>query len=161
MEIKTQILILLKMKLTLFVIKKMNINISIIDSNIFISFFSKNIKYLEIKEILKKGAYLNNYIFCETLNFLQNKLSIFQSIQAQKHIIKNNQHFIFLPFNENLLKQAELIRDKYYNNQFAFTDALILAQAEFYNLKVYTRDMKMQNYINAKVINPIDYQKKS
>lgn len=126
----------------------------IFDSNILISYFLQDSRSDQISEFLKEGCFLNRAIFYEVLNFLQNRHSASLSLKAAEIILKSPYLFIFLEITrENELK-ALYIMEKYLDNALSFVDALILAQAEYFQKEVYTTDAKMQNYREVRVINP-------
>ncbi|MCP4163140.1 MAG: PIN domain-containing protein [Deltaproteobacteria bacterium] len=133
-----------------------NKNIPIADSNILISYFTKDNNYKKAKEAIKeKGCYYNEFILCETVNYIQNKYSHFHSMDAHRIIVQDSFSFSFLPALECLYKPAMDLREKYADNCFALTDCIVLVQAESLGLTVHTSDIKMQNYRAVNVINPL------
>jgi len=127
----------------------------IIDSNILISFFTVDKNYENSKKVIyENGGFYNEFILCETLNYIQNKYSHFHSMDAYNLMVKGHNTFFFLPIALELYSIASDIRNKYADNNYTMTDCLILAQAEQLGFKVYTADIRMQNYKAVEVINP-------
>jgi len=114
----------------------------IIDTNILVDLFDNSPKEEDLINYFKKGTYINNSIltnkFIKTLERIITKLDIFE----------------FLNITDEDKKEALKIMKKFSDNQFAFTDSLVLAQSKRLKLKVLTRDKVMQNYKLSKVIIP-------
>lgn len=127
-------------------------SIPIADSNILISFFTKDGNFEKSAKILKKRVYINDYIICEVLNFLQNRFSYELSAHAENFIFHTPNTFRILPTHYNFYTKALNIRQKYADNLFSFTDAFILAQAEYHRLKISTRDRKLASYKEVEVV---------
>jgi len=123
--------------------------IPIIDSNVLISYFSEDINFKQTEKMLENDFYLNDYILCEVLNFLQNKLSYSASFKAERFIFDTS--FGFLPVSTEVIDIARDIRETYADNKFTFTDCIILAQSQIYEMDIYTNDEKMGSYTKAKV----------
>ena len=135
---------------------KINPNIPLVDSNIFTDYFSYGEKFNLAKEVLfNNGAFFNNAILTETTNILQNQ---YFAKKASTAVIKffEFEFFIMLDNPSCLQKKALLIMQEYIDNSLSFTDCFILAQAEEYGLKVYTKDKKMQTYRKVEVIIPYE-----
>ena len=132
-----------------------NLALPIIDTNLLIPFFAQEKPFDEVKKILQNGVYINDYIVCETLNFLQNKYSVNASMVAQKFLFQKSDIFNFLHIDGDIRRLASVIRVKFADNKFSFTDSLMLAQAQIYDLKVLTQEWSMQNYKPVRVENPL------
>lgn len=125
------------------------------DTNVLISFFAEDNNFDIAKDcIYQQGVYINDYIVCELLNNLQKLVHSKYALQVFKKIFGSVETYNFLDITDKQRDKASEIMEKYLDNNFTFTDCLILAQAEEYGLKVYTSDIRMQNYKNVEVINP-------
>ena len=131
-----------------------NPNIPLVDSNVLISYLTKDKYFDKAKTAISKGCYYNEFILCEVLNFIQNKYGQTQSILVHDIIFNKPNQFQFLATNYELQIIARDIRQIFKDNNFSFTDSIILAQGKFHKLLVYTDDDKMANYKKVRVINP-------
>ncbi len=86
-------------------------NVPLIDSNILISYFTEDNNYLKSKELLYQNrCYLNDYILCEILNYIQKKESNYHSVQVYLEIRDSEKLFMFLPVDIDLRNKANDIR---------------------------------------------------
>ncbi len=131
-----------------------NSNIPLADSNVLISYLIQDQNFDQARRAISQGCYYNEFILCEVLNFIQNKYSYNFSIKAHQLISFNTNLFVFLPTNLALQIKAVKIRTKFQDNEFSFTDSIILAQADENGLVVFTNDKKMSNYEQVKVLDP-------
>lgn len=129
-------------------------HIPLIDTNILIDAFSLNTDKEKALTLMDKGVYLTDFVLTELLNFIQNRYSAPDALQAINHIIKRPKAFIFIPTIYNLFPRAEKLMRKYLDNRLAFTDCYLLALAETEKLTLHTKDEKMGRYPNATVVNP-------
>ena len=131
-------------------------HIPLLDTNILVSFFIEDYNFIQAKEIISsQGGYINDFILCETLNYIQKKLSTFHVDEVYNEIrYRTENTYSFLEITSELRDKAHIIYQKYIDNNYTFTDCLIPAQAEQLGLKVYTSDIRMQNYKAVEVINP-------
>lgn len=132
----------------------MNRSIPLVDSNILISFFIQDEYFETASKILSKRAHVNDYVFTEVVNFIHQKQSAYHAFGAALDILERQDYFIFIPIETNTRVAALDIMQKYLYNRYAFTDSLLLAQAEVLKLKLITTDVRMQNYRSVNVIDP-------
>ncbi len=128
--------------------------IPLVDSNILISFFIHDVHFESSQSILRKEIYINDFVVCETLNFLQNKVSFFLSQAAEESIFSSQFIFRRIEISSEVLIKAQEIRQIYADNELQFTDAVLLAQSEIFGLTLYTRDQRMLGYKKATVCCP-------
>jgi len=126
----------------------------LVDSNIFIDFLLATKDDRDLNKVFNQPVYLNFAIFTETINFIQNRISFKEALEAVSRVIENPNLFIFLPITSRDLHQAVEINNKYYVSKIGFNDSLILSQAQNYSLKVLTQDIRMNIYPNVEVENP-------
>lgn len=131
-----------------------NSNWKIIDTNIFVDWLMEVRSSDEMQIIFSEPVYLNYNILTELTNFLQNRYSHYHALESLNLILENPGQFLFLPVNDLLIFDAQKIMDKYQSAQYSWSDSLIIAQAEFYSLKVLTQDRKMTIYPNVSISNP-------
>ena len=122
----------------------------IVDTCIWINLFTKQQRVHP--NFLQSGAYINCFILCELLNYLQNKYSHHESLKAQNTIIKLKENIKFISETNKNHQAAISLRQKYYDNKYTYTDCIILAQAQNHGLKVYTTDIKMQSYPDVEFV---------
>jgi len=109
-------------------------NIPLVDSNILIHFFIKSALFEKAKTSLKNGAYINDCVLAETLNFIQNKFSAYKSLSTAQHIFKYSTLFTCIPIEETDRRSAEQIMKMYLDNSLSYVDSLLLAQAKRFGL---------------------------
>ena len=119
---------------------------SFIDTNLLVDFFDNTPKKPELINCFKYGCFLNYCIFSELTNFLKNRFSTYKAYQTADKIFNNPDIFQFIPITEEDSFLALQIMQKFLDNNYSYTDSLILAQAEKLEIKVFTRDKVMINY---------------
>ena len=126
---------------------------SFIDTNLLVDFFDNTPKKPELINCFKYGCFLNYCIFSELTNFLKNRFSTYKAYQTADKIFNNPDIFQFIPITEEDSFLALQIMQKFLDNNYSYTDSLILAQAEKLEIKVFTRDKVMINYqkVNVKI----------
>jgi len=130
--------------------------IPLVDSNILIDYFLSSKNTDIATKLIDNSVYLIQPVLVETLNFIKNKSSNFSSFQAAKLILENPQTFNFLPYVPDFVSESLEIMDKYLSAKLAFTDCLLLAHAQYYDLKLFSQDQKMQAFPEASVVNPFE-----
>ncbi len=76
------------------------------------------------------------------------------SRDVQESIFGDTSIFHRIDISDEVFEKARNIRLSYADNEWQFTDSILLAQSELLDLKLYTRDKKMLNYRRANVICP-------
>jgi len=127
----------------------------IFDSNILIPYLLRNFELRKLRDYLLKGVYLNELVLTETLNYIQNRYPSSYSILCQQQVEDNQNIFQILEISPEIRSRGWQIRQKYADNKLAYTDAIILAQAQFYSLTILTQDQAMLSSGIANGFNPL------
>ena len=119
---------------------------SFIDTNLLLDFFDNTPKKPELIDCFRYGCLLNYCIFSELTNLIKNKFSTDKSFKSANTILTHTNDFEIVPItNQDKILALEIMQ-KFLDNNYSYTDSLILAQAQRLQTKVFARDKVMINY---------------